>query len=137
VFALSEQCKQHAKKISESVGTSAFERIFPAFQSFDCLGVQNYFSFSRFKDIVQETGVVIVGMRQKDEFDFAWLNIEFLKFTLETGKAVLVAGVNENIAFIGLDKVVVDDSVAEIVNRLHNKNYKLFFLQFRHLSFPA
>ena len=72
--------------------------------------------------VIQESGMVVVGMSKKDVLDILGQDTRFPKTLQEVRIAFHIAGVNQHIsALVKTDEVVVDDPIAEIV-----KHVKLF-----------
>lgn len=69
VFAFAAERENFAEQVCESARTSALKRILPDFETFDGFRVQDDFRICGGENFVQESGVVIVCMREENVAD--------------------------------------------------------------------
>ena len=97
-------------------GAAALKGVLPALQARDGPGVQKHLRVRRGQDLVEKARVVVMGVGEKNEFDLFRVDIVLPEHLQKMREAPVVPGVNEDIAEVGGDQIIVDDPAAEIAD---------------------
>ena len=117
MLAFSEECQDLAEQPRLTAGASTLERVLTPVQPVDGHRVKNHLGIRDGQHVIQESGMVIVGMGQKHILDFLWCNTSLFQLLREALEAVGISCVNQDIsALIQTDEIVVDDPIAEVVD---------------------
>ena len=82
--------------------------------------MKNNFRIRDGQHVIQESGMVIVGMGKKDVLDVLGRNACLLKPFQKVRIAFHVAGINQHISsFVQANEVVVGDPIAEVIDHCY------------------
>ena len=120
VFAFPEELQDLTEQPRQTAGASANKRILTLEQSLNSHRVKNHLGIRDGQHVIQESGMVIVGMGQKYILDFFGCDASLFQLFRETLEAVGISCVDQDIsALIHTDEVIVGDPIAEVIDHCY------------------
>ena len=117
MLAFSEECQDLAEQPRLTAGASTLKRVLTPMQPVDGHRMKYHLGIRDGQHIIQESGMVIVGMGQKHILDFFRCDTCLFLLLRETLEAVGISCVNQDISvLVQTDEVVVNDPIAEVID---------------------
>ena len=116
MLAVAEQGQDLAEKPGRVRGAAALEGVLPALQTRDGFGVQDDLRVRRGEHLVEKARVIVMGVGEKDEFDLFRVDAVLPEHLQKAREAPVVPGVDQDIAEVGGDQIIVDDPAAKIAD---------------------
>lgn len=116
VVAMAKQCQHLAEQPRHPGRAAALEGVLAALQTLDGFGVEDDLRPCYLQHLVQETGVIVMCMRQEHIADFLWIDAVLPQLLYKARETARISGIDQDISvFIG-NQVVIDHTVAKVEN---------------------
>ena len=117
MFAFSKEFQDLTEEPSQSAGAAANKRVLTLEQSLNSHRMKYHLGIRDGQHVIQESGMVIMGMGKKDVFNFFRRDTILFQLLREPLEAVGISCIDQDIsALVQTDEVVVDDPIAEVID---------------------
>lgn len=119
VLTLAKESEYLAEQPRQAAGATAYKRVLALFEPVDGFGMKDHLRVRMGQYLIQEAGVVVVGVRQEHKTDLLRPDSRRLQLFPEATESVLIPRVDQDISFPPGNEVIIDDTVAQIDYPVH------------------